>query len=284
MGARRQIVPQRRAAHVFALVVDADHGRNEGITQRLELVLGGLRRAQHVVGGLAHRIVERAERERGIAEALIVIEREGLVLASVALVELAQGESEQRQRVLGGGIVGGAHGQRVVDREAGDPRRALDDFRDARERHRLEREFLERNAELVGALQQAEKIRPQGRHREIGQVVGERRREQLEESIRLIGCRDAEQLLELIDGNENLRVEGGGARAQVARDVGKPAGGALARQHVAHRPPVAPVAQRHGERGREFVERAHLGPQCRQHDPVALVALEPWDHARSQQR
>ena len=81
-------------------------------------------------------------------------------------VEFALG----RERVVGGGVVHGGHDHRVVHGEAGDARGAFNNVAHARQRHGLQRKFLERRGQRGRFLKLAEIIRAQRHEHEEGQV------------------------------------------------------------------------------------------------------------------
>ena len=134
MGLRGQIVPFGRTADVFALIVHPHHRGHERVAQRRHLFVTRLRLGQHVVRGLAHRILERRELRLRIAQRIVGGKTE-IMVAGAAVVELAKREGQQRQGVHGFGIPNGLLREAVLDAEARHPRRPLDDLGDPGERH-----------------------------------------------------------------------------------------------------------------------------------------------------
>ena len=98
--------------------------RHEGLAKRGKLRGRRLRsRAIVVGGGVADQRLERRQAGRGVAEAFVFEEPETSVGAEL-VVDPAEREGDQRQRIRGPGVGRDPGDEPVLDVEAGDPRRA----------------------------------------------------------------------------------------------------------------------------------------------------------------
>jgi hypothetical protein len=280
---RRQVIPARRPADVFACVVHPHHGRHEGLAQRGHLLAIRRRRRQHAVGCLAHRVLERRQAGLRIAQGLVFGQAELLVLARTVM-QLAQREGEQRQRILGLRIADRLLHHLGLDLQAGDPGRALDDLRDPSQRHRPEREFLEPLGQSRSGLQHPKEVGADRHDRDNRQVGRQRLAEDFQEAARLIRVGRPEQLLRLVNRQQDLRLVCRRLDPQRAGHVAQHRHRIAGQQSGLQGAPVCTRARRDREAARKLVDWAGLRPQGRQHDPVTPVALEARDHAGAQQR
>ena len=144
-----------------------------------------------------------------------------MAISAEALVELPQREGQQRQGILGLGIVGGPLHEGLRRRQARHLGWSLDDRRDVGHRHRRQRNFLEAGGEPVflGRLQPAEEFRAQGHQWQERQIAAHGCGEDPEEATLFFWLKPAEQLLALIDRQQDLCLVRHRCHAQIASNL-----------------------------------------------------------------
>ena len=274
LGTLGQRIPVRRLTDETSLVVDLDEAGDEGLAQRLQLLLAWLDVFDHPGSGVAHHGFERRQAGSRIAQALIFDELETAIAAEL-VVEAAQRKGDQRQRVGGARILHDARDEALLDREIGDARRAADDLAHALDGQRAQRELLELGRQPRRRLQLAEMIGAHRRHGDEGQARPQHLRQEAEELLRARLLGTGEQLLHLVDGDQHAGAVRVVRLADAARQifrigVGERIGGDV----------DAGVAQAGGKPGEGVV----LGPEDRQNDPLALGPLHTRHQAGAEQR
>ena len=285
----RQFVDEGRTARILPLLVDLHHAADKGLAQ------GGLRLAaergigKHLVGAPAHRILQRVEMGGRVAERGVLDQGE-LPVAAVsafadgAVVEFAQGKGEERQGVVGAGVAGHRRDQRILHLEADDMGRPFDDLAEPRQLHRPEGEFLETDDAFGSALEDAEEIGARRQQRDEHGAVVAGGAEQAQEGLPVFRRRDGEELLELVDGDEDMRLARACCGLQRLGEVGQSGGAAFGGEALAPASPVLGPADRFRGGAGELADRVEPRPERRQDDPVALVAGKPRQHASAHQR
>jgi hypothetical protein len=174
----RQRIELRHVAHEAALVIDLDQRGHEGLAQRGQLLGAGIGGVERGLGGVAHHDFQR--RKRAVAQRLVV-DRHQHAARCISVVQLAQGERDQRQHVERLGVARDRRNQGVFGPQPGDPRRTLHDQAQPFDRHRIQQEIFEAGRKPFRSLQVGQMIGPQCQHRQRGVIGGEQRRQLLEE-------------------------------------------------------------------------------------------------------
>ena len=226
----RHLVPLGRLADKSALVVDPHETRHEGLAERRKLGRARPRLGDDVGRGVADQRLERRQAGRGVAEALVFEEPETSVGAEL-VVDAAEREGDQRQRVGGPRIGCDPRHETVLDIEAGDPRRTADDVADPLDRQRPERELLELGVEArpPSAPRRNDRSGASPPRRTAGLVPSSRDRKARNASRRA-GAGAGEQLLRLVDRRRGRRRDATPARRPARRRS------CAARCGAAHRP------------------------------------------------
>ncbi len=274
LGPLGQRIPVRRLADEAALVVDLDQTGDERIAQRLQLVIARLDVLDDPGGGIADHGFEGRQAGNGIAQALVFDQLQATIGAEL-VVEAAEREGDQRQRVGGAGILHDARDEAFLDREVGDARRPADDLAHALDRQRAQRKLLELARQARRRLQVAEMVGAQRRHRDEGQPGPQQLRQ---EGEKLLGARlqgAGEQLLHLVDGDQDAGAVRLVTLADAARQILR-----IGEDQLVGGDVDASIAEAGGEPGEGVV----LGPEDRQDDPFALCPLHPRHQAGAQQR
>ena len=260
--------------------------------QRLEFFRGGVGLRDDPLGFLANGAFQPAQ-------GLVFIHGQASIAAE-ALVEPAQRERQQGQRIAGAGIVHHGLDQAVVELQPGQPRRALDDRRKVAQRHRVHGHRLIAEMVRVFAVLQhrmvlefAEKVGAQGGDRHQPPVRRfERGPQQAQKARGRLRGTVAEQLFRLVDGQQHRGFGLLGGNRQIPGELqqGQAVHGVPRRRRVQLGPNRAPVArlslglERRGQRHGQLVERLDLGPERRHRQPFGGFLPEPGDDARPRQR
>ena len=162
--------------------------------------------------------------------------------------------------------------------------RTFDDLAQARELHRAEGEFLETHDAVGGLLQYAEEIGANRQQRDEHRAVVARGAEEAQERFPVFLRRDREQLLELVDGNQDVGLARAGLRLQRFGEIGERGGASVGDKPLAPAAPVTGLADRLAGSAGEFADRVEARTERRQDDPVALVATQARQNAGSHQR
>ena len=286
-----QLAPRPHAAHEAAFGIDA-HEAEQGAAQRVQPVRAaafaqGLGRARHGPLQAAELVAVLVD---GQARAALQFGRE-------AVVQFAQREGQQGQRVVGGGV--GHHGlcEAGFELDAGHARRPFDDLADLGQRDLRQVNGLVGHAaqQRVG-LERTEKVRAQrGQHEQravalLGHAAQQAQKGGLLGSLGRL-CARIERLFELVDDEHHARLRPG-LRAQVV-DESVPIGGAACLGWVACMARViecrsegAPArrARQSRERHRHAFQRLGEWPERRRNQPRLRVARQARHDAGPHQR
>ena len=282
-GCGRQARPAHGPAHVLPVFVDPHEGEERCAQRCLVGVLGG-QAVEHLVGRLRDRGVETPEPRP-------VLLHGDPAVATVRLVQLPEGEREQRQRVRGSGVLEQRLYEARPEGQAGDLRRPLDDFGepvgpDRGQGHRL----VGQSSQGRVGLELREGV---GAHRAQCQDGPARGGEALVEGAQERGrgrrFRGQEALLKLVHHQEHAGLGSTRCRPKVGEEVeqsppaGHRVGCLLGRlQHVRElpgRPVLARLGERTPQRDGELAGRVTEGAHRGHDDPAGPVARQARQQA-----
>ena len=144
-----QLPPAQHSAQEVAFLVQSHHPQ-EGAAQGLRLGISKFLRRNHGVRGPRHRALQAAE------PLPVGVNSQAAALLPGQLVELAQGEGQERQGVLGLGVDQQRLHQAWLDVEPGESRRLQDDVAQSLDgqgpqREAAEGQVVQRRVPLEGA-------------------------------------------------------------------------------------------------------------------------------------